>query len=141
MQALAVGNCTVSANPVAFGAYNPNSATPVDSVGNVQVSCTLAGMVSVFVSYQILLSTGFSPSFSPRTIINGAYTLSYNLYINAGRSMIWGDGTGGSSTISDSYLLGLQTVIRNYPVYGRISAAQNVPAGNYSDTITVTVNY
>ena len=39
------------------------------------------------------------------------------------------------------YLLGLLTTIIHYPVYGRIPAGQNVPAGVYTDTIFVQVDY
>jgi spore coat protein U-like protein len=29
----------------------------------------------------------------------------------------------------------------NIPVYGRIAAGQSVPAGTYSDTVTITLNF
>ena len=65
-------------------------------------------------------------------------SLDGRMYLN---TTVWGDGTGGSSKLTDGYLLGLITVIKTYTVYGRIPARQNIPAGAYADTITVTVNY
>lgn len=132
-------SCTASASPTSFGGYDPLSAAPLDSVGNVQVSCS--NLVSLFVSYSIALSAGSSGSFAGRQLSGGANTLDYNLYTNAAHSAVWGDGTAGSATLADGYLLLLLSDQRNYPVYGRIPAGQNVPPGSYIDSIVVTVNY
>lgn len=137
----AIADCTVSATGVAFGNYAFTDPAPTDTTGNVQVSCTLSGLISLNVNYTILLSTGGGGSYAPRKMTNGANPLRYNLYTNAGRSTVWGDGTAGTSVVSDGYLLGIGTTVRNYPVYGRLPASQNTPAGAYADTITVTVNY
>lgn len=141
LQAHAVGNCSVSANSVAFGSYLYTTPSPTDTTGNVRVSCSLGGLVSLLIGYEITFNTGNSGSYSPRTMSFGGNNLTYNLYTNAARTNIWGDGTGGTSTISDGYLLGLFTVVRNYTVYGRIPAAQNKPAGSYADTIIVTITF
>lgn len=132
-------NCSVSATGVAFGNYNQLDASPADAAGNVQVSC--GPLLGVTVSYDITLSTGGSASYTPREMASGANQLQYNLYTTSGRSIVWGDGTAGTSVVSDSYLLGLLTTTRNYPVYGRIPAGQNSAAGAYADSITVTVIY
>lgn len=139
--AFALASCTASASTTAFGTYLPTAASPLDSVGNVQVSCSLLGVISIAVAYTISLSTGSSGSYSQRVMSSGGPNLDYNLYSNASRTSIWGNGSGGTSTVSDGYLLGLLTTTRNYPVYGRVAAGQNVPAGTYGDTITVQVDY
>lgn len=72
---------------------------------------------------------------------SGSNTLGYNLYTDATRSTIWGDGNAGTFTIADAYVLTAITITRNYPVYGRIFPGQNVRVGSYADSITVTVNY
>jgi spore coat protein U-like protein len=133
--------CTASASATNFGTYSPTSPSALDGTGNVQVSCSLLGVISILVSYQIQLSAGTSGSSASRTLSGPDASLTYNLYTNASRMAIWGDGSGGSSTVSDGYLLGLLTTVKNYPVYGRIVAGQNVPPGSYGDTIVVTVNY
>lgn len=137
----AIADCSVSATGVAFGNYSFTNPTATDATGNVQVSCSLGGLISLLVSYDILLSTGGSASYAPRKMTSGTNELQYNLYTNAGRSIVWGNGTSDTSIVSDGYLLGLGTTVRNYSVYGRLPAGQNTPAGAYTDTITVTVNY
>jgi spore coat protein U-like protein len=139
--AQAVANCSVSATVLAFGGYNPFSATPLDSAGDITVSCSLGGLLSLLVSYEVKLATGGSGGFSPRRMSNGANTLNYNLYTNSGRSTVWGNGSGSTATISDGYLLGLGTTVRHYAVYGRVPALQNTRSGGYLDSITVTVEY
>lgn len=132
-------NCSVSASPTSFGSYNTFSPTPLDGVGNVRVSCS--NLISVLVSYTISLSAGAAGSYTPRQMSNGASTLSYNLYTSPAHTTVWGNGSAGTSTVIDGYLLGLLTVTRNYPVYGRVAAGQNVAAGAYTDAIVVTINY
>lgn len=133
--------CSVAADTVNFGSYSPLGGSPVDAVGEVRVSCSLLGVISLLVSYEIRLSSGESGSYFPRRIYSGLYDLAYNLYTDSARTIIWGDGSGGTGYVSDGYLLGLFTVTRYYPVYGRLPAGQNVPTGTYSDVIIVTVDY
>lgn len=133
-------SCGVSATAVGFGSYDTLSPLHDDATGTITVTCS--NTLSLLVSYDILLSNGSASSYSPRRMASGSHQLDYNLYTNLTRSTIWGDGTGGSSKLSDGYLLGvLVPVTRNYTIYGRIPARQNVAAGSYVDTITVTVNY
>lgn len=139
--AQAVANCSVSATSVAFGSYNPLSASNTDSTGTVTVSCTLGGIISLLVNYTINLSKGGAATYTPRRMTSGSNTMNYNLYTNSSRTTIWGDGTGGTTNISDGYLLGIGTTVRNYTVFGRIPPLQNIAPGAYADTITITVNY
>lgn len=140
-RAQAIANCSVSVTTVAFGSYNPFSGSVSDSTSTIQVSCSLGGLISLGVSYEIKLSAGGAGSYAPRRMSSGANTLNYNLYTSNARTTVWGNGTGSTGTISDGYLLGLFTVNRNYTVYGRVPALQNARGGAYADTITVTVNY
>lgn len=135
---LSLCSCTVSATGVAFGSYNPLSNSPNDAAGSVRVVCTL--LVALNGSFTIDLSTGASNSYTNRTLRNGANNLVYNLYTSAARTQIWGNGTGSSVRVTQNFA-GLLLVDRTVPVYGRIPAGQNAPAGAYSDTIIVTVTY
>jgi spore coat protein U-like protein len=130
--------CTATAGSVAFGTYNPLSASPADSTGSVTVTCTGIGLL---VSYDIQLSAGGSGTYTPRRLAVLGNTLNYNLFTNSSRTTVWGNGTGGTATVSDGYTLSLGTVIRSYTVHGRVPAAQNAATGSYADTIIVTVNY
>jgi spore coat protein U-like protein len=140
LNAHAQSTCSVSASAVSFGIYDPFGTSALDSTGNVQVTCSLAGVVAVLVNYTIQLNGGGS-GFSPRKMRSGANALNYNLYTDSARTTTWGDGTGGTATVADSYVLSPTPVVRNYPVYGRAVAFQNVAPGSYQDAITVTVNY
>jgi spore coat protein U-like protein len=66
----------------------------------------------------------------------GTEKLNYALYSDATRLANWGE-TDGVDTV-DFAGTGLAV---DHTVYGRIAAQQVVPAGAYSDTITVTVSY
>lgn len=120
--------CSVTPQGVAFGAYDTLSAAATDGAGTINVSCDAS------TSFTVSLSTG-SGSYAQRLMTGGANQLGYNLYTDASRTTVWGDGLGSTSTVSAT---GGNV---NLPVYGRIPAQQNVPANSYGDTITVTVSY
>ena len=134
--------CTVTALPVAFGIYNPLSVPPNLSTGSVTVIC-LPVLVPVGESYTVGLSTGGSSSFAARRLVAGANMLQYQLYADAPRSTVWGDGSVGSSTVAGSFSLSvLMPVSATHIVYARMPAHQSsAAAGAYSDTIMVTVTY
>lgn len=122
----AAAACTVTPQSVAFGSYDPRSATARDGAGNINVTCDL---VTVFT---VSLSTGSSGSFAERRMTAGAAYLAYNLYSDILRTFVWGDGLAAVTATGTNVDL---------PVYGRMPALQNVPANTYADTITVTVTY
>jgi len=127
-------SCTISVTSVAFGNYNVFTTTPDDSTGTITYRCNSAAM-----NISIALSDGSSTTFSPRTLRKGGEVLSYNLYRNAARTQIWGNGTGGTSVYTQSNPPNNQNV--NVSVYGRIPALQDVSAGNYSDTVSAVINF
>lgn len=135
-----LARCSVSASGVDFGDYDVFALAPTDSTGTITVTCE--GLVIALESYTIKIGRGGGHGdFSSRTMNSGSHALLYNLYTDPAYTTVWGDGTGVSSVVSDSYLIGLFTVTRNYTVYGRIPAGQDASVGNYSDTLIVTVNY
>jgi len=133
-------NCSVSATAVNFGTYNPLSGSAAQSTGTVTVNCQVL-LVGLFVSWTVTLSTGSSGNYVARHLQSGANSLSYNLYTNAARTSVWGDGTNGTSVVSANPFLIVGSNTVNYTVYGGIPAAQDPPAGNYTDTLTVTMTY
>lgn len=75
---------------------------------------------------------------------SGANRFSYNLYTDAARLRVWDTGASGAVTVSSAVnlrLRGKSVDPANFTVYGCMPGGQNVPAGSYSDTNTVTVNY
>jgi len=137
--AMAGQDCTVSATDMAFGNYDPFAGAPLDSTSTVSVTCTSVGNARV--RYEVQLNTGQSGSYNPRAMTNGVSQLNYNLYRNANRTRIWGDGSSGTAVRRRNFRLAPvgSTRTRNETVRGRIFAGQNVTVGNYLDTITVTV--
>jgi spore coat protein U-like protein len=132
--------CSVQASGVEFGVYDPFSPAPTDSVGTLTVSCD--GPAGIAVAFAIRIGTGGSGVYGPRTMRDGTtWQLGYNLYTSASRTLVWGDGTGASSTITDGFALSGRRVTRSYPVYGRIPARQNVAPGRYVDSLVVTLEY
>ena len=126
--------CTVSATPVVFGAYNVFSAAPVDSTGTIAYRCN-GGARGVLVT----MSRGQSVTFLPRALRKGVETLSYNLFRDAARTSIWGDLSAGTSAYIDSSPPNNQDI--TVTIYGRIPPGQDISAGSYTDTITVLVNF
>lgn len=125
--------CAVTAAPLAFGIYNPTSATALDASTTLSVLCTVGSSFTVGLN----AGTGTGSTVTTRRMTNGANTLSYALYREAARTNNWGN-TPGTDTPPSTTAGVLATTLN---VYGRVPAGQNVPAGAYADTITVTVNY
>jgi len=120
--------CTIfSAVGPAFGTYDTLSTAPLDAVGTIAYQCSPPKPT-------VQISTGSSGTYSARTMRSGAATLRYNLYLDAARTMIWGDGSAG--TFTDSPNPG--NVTRSIPIYGRVPANQDAASGSYSDTILVS---
>lgn len=137
--------CTVSASGVAFGSYSIFSTAPTNSTGTVTLTCK--GNSRTSTPFSIALNAGLygGGSFSNRRMISGTSYLAYQLYVNAGHSQVWGDGTGGTSTVSGTCTDNAATKARQCSVtstvYGQIPALQTPVPGSYSDTVTVTVTY
>jgi len=124
----------ISVSGVAFGLYDPvgaNATVHLDAAGTISYDC-IAGARPVIIS----LSRGGSGSYAPRAMRSGASTLAYNLYQDAARTVVWGDGTGGSSSVT-----GPQGANRTLSIYGRVFAGQSPAVGAYSDAIVVTFDF
>ncbi len=126
--------CSVSTTAVVFGTYNVFSAAPVDSTGTVSYRCN-GGAKAVLVT----VTKGQSATFLPRVLGKGAEKLSYNLFMDAARTTVWGDFSAGTWAHIDVD----PPNNRDIPVtvYGRIPPGQDISAGSYSDTVTVVVNF
>ena len=134
--------CTVSAPPLAFGAYASPGGASVASSSTVAVDCpAILGLLCLEGGVRISLSPGNAGSYTPRRLDNGAATLAYNLFLDPAHTQIWGDGTGGSSDSGHLPLSLLGTCKATKVIYGLLPANQNVPAGSYNDTVVVTVTY
>jgi spore coat protein U-like protein len=137
-QAVCFCTCTVTGSPITFGGFVPLNNAALDVGGSVQVDCSGIGLLS---TYDLKLSAGLYGSFAAREMRSGANPLLYNLYSNAGRTTIWGDGTGGYGAVSINNPLSLMSWSSTTSVYGRIPAAPSTKLGSYSESIVVKVEY
>ena len=88
------GACTVNSAGLAFGDYDPNALSPTDAIANVTVECQTKRT-----PFSATLDRG-AGTFAQRQMVQGGERLGYNIYLNAARSVVFGDGTGGSSGVS-----------------------------------------
>ena len=117
-----IPSCSVSTTPLNFGIYW--GTTTLTSTANVRVTCNLPATTVV------QMDSGLhSLNFVSRKMVSNQNTLNYNIYANAARSAVWGDGTGGSFTLTGS----------NLTMYASIPSGQVAPAGTYNDTVVVTI--
>ncbi|MCF4165007.1 spore coat U domain-containing protein [Zavarzinia compransoris] len=126
-------NCIVTANDLAFGAYNPMAPGPTDGATTLQVRCTNTTAYAV----KLNKGAGTGATVSQRRMSHApSGTLVYSLYTDSGRGQVWGDDSGGAS------VSGVGTgLAQTLTVYGRIPAGQFSTAGSYTDTVSVTINY
>lgn len=129
--------CTVSGTTLNFGAsIDPLAAeTPLDATSTLSVQCT--NTTPYTVSLNAGVNAGGASNFGARLMKSGSNTLGYQLYLDAGRATVWGDGTSSSSTSAGTGTGSAQTLT----IYGRLPSLANVVPGSYTDTVTVTVSY
>jgi spore coat protein U-like protein len=135
VSATVTNNCTISTTALAFGSYDPvgaNASGNLDGTGTVVVACTKGATATVG------LGLGGNASGSTRRMGDGGTNyLTYELYQDSGRTTIWSDS--GAGLLSPA--AAPSKAPRNFTVYGRVTGNQDVPAGNYSDTVVATVNF
>jgi spore coat protein U-like protein len=131
--ATVLASCTVSAGTLAFGNYTPTDGSPVDATSTVNVVCTNG------TSYTVALDGGSTANnVAARAMSDGgSHALSYEIYDDASHATMWGDGTGATVTQSGTG----NGATQGLTAYGRVPASQFAVAGNYADTVTVTVSY
>lgn len=116
---------TASISDLDFGSKTI-ADTNIDTSTDITVKCTTNATYDV----------GLSGTIGSRTMSKGAFTIPYEMYSDTSRTTAWGASSGttvaGTGTGLDQTLT----------VYGRVaSIPASAEAGNYSDTVTVTVTY
>ena len=125
--------CTISASGINFGTYSVFSAAPDDATGTVTVDCS-----STDNNVSVTFSTGASGTFTARTMKKGAESLAYNIFAEASRTTVVGDGTSGSVYFFSAHPGNPPQTIT---LSGRIPALQDVSIGSYTDTVLASVNF
>src|ERR1700737_3736077 len=81
-----VPKCTIGAFAIAFGAYDPFSATPLDQSGTIAVTCTkgTSGVLSLNLGVNALVAVRRMQD----TGGTGSY-LTYEIYSDAAHTVVW----------------------------------------------------
>lgn len=129
-------NCLLNSATMAFGTYTPG-AGDLDVDGSVIVRCT-NGM-----NYNVGLGVGLAAGATElnRSMQNGAALLAYSLSRNAIRTQNWGQTLVADRVIGVGAGMGTPQTLT---IYGRIpdsGANLLAAAGNFTDTVLVTITY
>ncbi|NML42963.1 spore coat protein U domain-containing protein [Ramlibacter sp. G-1-2-2] len=116
---------TTAPSSVAFGSHAQTASTPVDNTGAVTVTCQGS------TPYNVLLGQGGNYSSGRRLVASGNY-VPYELYRDSSHTQVWGQTIGTDTQTG--------TGTNTFTVYGRVPSL-SFPAGNYTDTVLVTVDY
>lgn len=121
--------CDITANPMHFPAYDPSVPYDTSAVGTISITCNLP--------QRLVISLITNDACTRRYLRFGLNRLAYNLYQDAGYSIVW-----GSLNPICGQVLTTTVVFRDqFSVYGAIPRVQNVLAGTYSDVVTIQVNF
>jgi spore coat protein U-like protein len=127
-------NCSISTVAVAFiGQYDPLAVSDLTGQGTIKVACTKGAVT------RIDLDLGLWKTGSARRLKNGAEYLTYELFSDAPGGTVWGstaDGTGAGV----AYTAGSKAET-SLPVFASVTAAQDVSAGTFNDTVAATINF
>lgn len=124
--------CEVTATDLSFGTYTSQSATDLQGTTLLRATCTPGS------SYNVGLNEGTSPgaTVNQRKMVSGTQALNYQLYRESSRTSIWGNTTGTDTVTGVGTGLAV-----DHTVFGSVPAKQVIPAGEYSDTITVRIYF
>lgn len=135
--------CNVTTPVFAFGRHSLTQTTdPIYAQGSITVSCEKILLPNVPMILTLELSG--IPADDPRELASEQPArLEYNLYLDAVRTRVWGDGSRGTEIISDSLLMpgGTRDVSKTYVLYGRVNGGQAATGGNYANAITAEMRY
>lgn len=135
ISASVTNSCTISAGSLAFGAYDPTSATDNTNSGTFTIKCTNGAAATLMLGQGSNADTGSTDDSPMRRMKAGSNYLAYSLFSDSGRTTAWGNtsGTGKGTTGTGAN--------ENHTFYGTMAAGQNAPAGSYTDTVTATVEF
>jgi spore coat protein U domain-containing protein, fimbrial subunit CupE1/2/3/6 len=141
VSASVANNCKVTAATLAFGAYDPvviNAATDLTAQQALTINCTKGTAAT-----SIDLDNGANASGAQRRMKAGTDFLNYNLFKDSARTSNWTTGTtnGVVPDASTSKNTALTAGGNPIVVYGTVPQNQDVPAGSYADTVTITINF
>ena len=127
-------NCTISANPLTFGPYDPvvvNATTNLDVNSTLSVACTKGSTAA------ISMNLGTHASGAVRRMqhsVTATEFLTYELYTTGGRTTVWNT----TNTVAYNATTKAASPVT---VFGRVPSGQDIAVGNYSDSIVATITF
>ena len=127
-----IKRCAITATDLNFGAISNIGTASVNGSTQIGISCSNG------LPFQVGLDNGVNSPGNTRNMkkTNGAELMRYELYRDASRSERWGN-TKDSDTVSQTGT-GSSVAIN---VYGQAYPAPGTTAGDYADTVTITLYY
>jgi spore coat protein U-like protein len=122
-------DCTVTTRDLDFGVYNPSANSRVNTT--LDVKCTPGSAVTVS------FDGGGSGNPQARILSGPGSGLGYQLYKDNAYSQAI-NTAGAAFTLTSAANTGATVT---YTLYGQIASGQAVAAGNYTDTVRVTLSY
>lgn len=123
-------DCRIEARPVEFGTLWNLEREGARAEGLILVDCPVAAGGA-----RVSLGSGLNSARPDRReLAADTASLRYNLYVDAARRQVWGDGRGGTG-IAVVPARGLLTV------YADIAPGQRAVPGHYADTVEITIDW
>jgi spore coat protein U-like protein len=120
--------CSLSGGTLDFGEYVSGQSTHLDAVGTLDYN-NCQGNVTVEID------GGQGGAISSRQMTSSGRKLAYQLYRNASRTAVWGQGADAQKINIISGGTG------KLEIFGRIPKGLNVQSGTYTDTVNVTLTF
>lgn len=142
------GSCVIVSLPtISFGVYDSTGVN--GATGNVNANLDVSSQLSVRCTrgsqtVRVSLDEGLYPAPGStardpvRQLRSGDNFLKYRISRDRSFYGEWGQGNGGWYTISD---FTSSLIPRSVKVYARVIGRQSVPAGDYSDTVGMTLTF
>lgn len=122
--------CSVDGGALDFGVYAGGQSSAVEAAGSIAyLGCSTGALT-------FTLDGGAAGDEAARQLRSPAGdALSYQLYRNPARTLLW--GSGENAMVLQLLVSGSGSI----PIYGRIPGGQDVPAGAYADAVNVTLTF
>lgn len=118
--------CTLTGASLNFGQYVAGQTEDMQSTANIKVDCSR--------DVELAFDDGGDFLDDKRGMASGSNRLNYNLFLNGPNAIVAGGMPGGTGFARN--VLGSPTE-QTVTIYGTLYGKQTVPAGSYTDTVTI----
>lgn len=125
-------NCTVAAEPLAFGSVIAAQAPSQAATASIEVACGPEVVFTVQLDDGQYAANGTRRAFDPAT----GRTIDYEIFADAAHTRRWGS-LDTQSVAGTTEATGTEHIT----AYGLIGSDSRIAAGRYGDLVTVTTNF